>query len=86
MATEKENKPVSRRGFLGTSLFLPFLSVKKPLLSPPADDPDEEFTTMLTSKGGVVRVRKAALKNAKVVKKNMSNKSLRDWLMLKVNG
>lgn len=84
--TEK-SKWLSRRGFLGAGLLLPFLSVAR---TPPAvhekeedKKEEDEYTTMLTAKGGVVKVRKSALKGARIVKKNMSNKSLLDWLKLK---
>jgi len=90
MAANKKNSFVSRRGFLGLGLLLPYLSIaRSPIIkeiSEPTDTQDErddQFTTMLTSDGGVVRVRKNALKNAKVVKRNMSNKSLLSWLKLK---
>ena len=80
--TEK-SKWLSRRGFLGAGLLLPFLSAAQNTSTIPNKEEDDEYTTMLTAKGGVVRVRKSALKNAKIVKKNMSNKSLLDWLKLK---
>ena len=79
----KENKWFSRRRFVGASLLLPFLSAAQNTPTIPNKEEDDEYTTMLTAKGGVVRVRKSALKNAKIVKMNMSNKSLLDWLKLK---
>jgi len=93
MATDKKYSFVSRRGFLGLGLLLPYLSIaRSPLIketSKPTDKQDEsddQFTTMLTSDGGVVKVRKEVLKNATVVKQNMSNQSLLDWLKLKYKG
>ncbi|MEQ8551794.1 MAG: hypothetical protein RIC06_07515 [Cyclobacteriaceae bacterium] len=90
MDADKKNSLFARRIFLGSSLLLPFLGMAKtPVLNEidsPKNNPDEdddEFTTMLTAKGGVVRVKKSTLKNAKVVKQNMSNKSLLHWLKLK---
>lgn len=78
---DKKDKRFSRRGFLGAGMLLPFLSFAKAPVQ--QDHLDDEFTTMLTAKGTVVRVRKNALQKAKVVKKNMSNKSLLGWLKLK---
>lgn len=93
MDADKKHSLFSRRVFLGSSLLLPFLGMAKtPVLneidSPEnnLDEDDDEFTTMLTSKGGVVRVRKNSLKKAKVVKKDMSNQSLLSWLKLKDKG
>jgi len=93
MATDKKYSFVSRRGFLGLGLLLPYLSIaRSPVIkeiSEPTDKQDEsddQFTTMLTSDGGVVKVRKEVLKNATVVKQNMSNQSLLDWLKLKYKG
>ena len=85
MATDKNDKHVSRRGFLGTGLFLPFLSDAQKATAKQSDQQDDEFATMLTAKGGVVRVRKSALSKAKVVEKNLSNKSLFSWLKLNDN-
>lgn len=82
----KKYKPFSRKKFLCAGLLLPFLSIRSmgrtPLIEQESNQEDE-FTTMLTSKGGVMRVRKTALKKAKVIEKNMSNKSLQIWLKLK---
>lgn len=83
MSINKKAKDYTRRGFLGIGLLAPFLSIAG---LPPAkhdSDQDDEFTTMLTAKGTVVKVRKSALKKAKVVEKNMSNISLLSWLKLK---
>ncbi len=91
MGKEKRNR-FSRRVFLGAGFLLPFLSVAKPPLTESVSEKKEavseedEYTTMLTAKGGVVRVKKSALKNAKVVKQKMSNKSLLHWLKLKDKG
>lgn len=41
---------------------------------------DDEFVTMLTAEGKAVKVRKDALKEAKVVENKMSNQSLLNWL------
>ena len=74
--------PFSRRKFLGLSLTLPFLPVAKPLANTTVDkqSKDDEFVTMLTSEGKAVKVRRDAIKNAKVIEKKMSNQSLLNWL------
>lgn len=79
----KKGKWFSRRSFLGASLLLPFLSSAHTPSVVHDKKEDDEYTTMLTAKGGVVKVRKSALKGARVVNKNMSNKSLLGWLKLK---
>ena len=87
MATDKKNKQVSRRGFLGAGLLLPFLSNAQPFGgSKNLEVEDDEFVTMLTSKGKTVKVRKSALENAKVIERKMSNQSLLNWLKLRDHG
>lgn len=85
--SDKKLNIVSRRGFIGIGLLLPFLSVAKtprPAANAVTQDvDDDEYTTMLTSAGGVVRVKKSALKESKIINKNMSNKSLLGWLKLR---
>lgn len=85
MATGNQNKSISRRGFFGVGLLLPFLNAAQPLPTRKEEVEEDEFTTMLTTKGTVVRVRKSALKTAKVVERKMSNKSLFNWLKLNIN-
>lgn len=82
MKPENRNKSLSRRTFLGAGLTLPFLSITNPL---PAEtllnkEEDNEFTTMLTADGKAVKVKKNALKDAKVIEEKMSNQSLLGWL------
>lgn len=76
------NNRLSRKKFLGVSLMLPFLPVAKSLAERTEVDPqhDDEFVTMLTAEGKAVKVRKDAVKNAKVIEKKMSNQSLLSWL------
>ncbi len=83
MSKNKRSKPISRRGFLGAGVLIPFLGVAHSAPVVPQGKPEDEYTTMLTAKGDVVRVKKNALKNARIVEKKMSNKSLLDWLKLK---
>jgi len=80
---DKKDKRFSRRGFPGVGVLLPFLGMAKAPAVVQQDNPADEFTTMLTAKGTVVRVKRSALKDAKIVEKSMSNKSLLGWLKLK---
>ncbi|HNP94038.1 MAG TPA: hypothetical protein PKJ63_00370 [Cyclobacteriaceae bacterium] len=80
MKHDSKNPPFSRRKFLGISLALPFLPVTKPMAAVEEQKQDDEFVTMLTAEGKAVKVRKDALKEAKVVENKMSNQSLLNWL------
>lgn len=72
---------LSRRSFipiLGSSFLLPFLFRAK---ASSLDEPqEEEYKTLLKPDGTVVKVKRSALKKAKVVKKNISNTSFLNWL------
>ena len=71
----------TRRGFLpilGGSLLLPFLGEAKPTQTD--QGPDDEYETLIKPDGTPVKVRKSALKDAKVVNKQISNKKLLKWL------
>lgn len=83
MTPEEEKKNVSRRSFLGAGLLLPFLSSVQPLAAKNETEADSEYTTMLTSSGKLVKVRKRALSKAKIIDKKMSNHSLLRWLKLR---
>lgn len=79
---KKNNKSISRRGFIplmGASLLMPFFSQTKAEASPSPKENDE-FATLLTADGEVVRVKRSTLKKVKIIKKKMSNKSLLSWL------
>lgn len=82
MKSEFKNIPFTRRTFFGFSLALPFLPVARPLAKTTGDEQSkvDEFVTMLTSDGKAVKVRRDAVKNAKVIEKKMSNQSLLSWL------
>ncbi len=71
----------SRRSFipiLGSSFLLPFfVSAKETELGA---FEEKEYKTLLKPDGTVVKVKVSALKGAKVVKKNISNKSFLNWL------
>ena len=80
--TKKENQ-LSRRSvlpILGSSLLLPFFGFGKSIQTDIKTEEDEEFHTLLKPDGTAVKVRVSALKKAKVVTKNVSNKSLLNWL------
>jgi len=69
---------ISRRGvlpILGSALLLPFLGFGKPV-----HQETEEYQTLLKADGTAVRVKKSVLDKAKVVEKNISNKSFLGWL------
>jgi hypothetical protein len=82
-----KEKQISRRGFLpllGGSLLFPFLGISIPINKEIINDGDdrngEEYQTLLKPDGTVVKVKVNTVKKAKVVKKNLSNKSFLKWL------
>ena len=83
----EEQKGVSRRKLLpllGSTFLLPFLGYsQKPQIERLEDE--EAYEMLLKPDGTTVRVRKSSLKNAKVVKKKLSNTSLLNWLGMKKN-
>ncbi len=82
MKAESKKIQISRKKFLGLSLTLPFLSAPTSLAAEPVGKQtmEDEFITMLTADGKAVKVRRDAVKNAKVIEKKMSNQSLLSWL------
>jgi len=89
MGNKKDQKSISRRGFIplvGAGLFMPFFSKSAPLKTHNDPKEDEEFATLLTPEGEVVKVKRTALKKVKVLERNMSNKSLLNWLKPKKSG
>ncbi|MFK5958822.1 MAG: hypothetical protein QM495_08125 [Lutibacter sp.] len=81
--------PVSRRGILpilGSSLLIPFLGIGKTLSNSNSslvennNEPDDEYQTLLRPDGTTVKVKKSVIKDAEVVKKNISNHSFLNWL------
>ena len=81
----KERK-ISRRGFLpflGGSLLIPLLGFGNSEIKDAEIDKNEgedEYQTLLKPDGTTVKVKTSAVKKAKVVEKNISNKSLLNWL------
>ncbi len=84
--TNKSGKgtKISRRGMLpilGGSILIPFLGLAKSKnddISLPEER--EEYQTLLKSDGTAVKVKVSVLKSSKIVKKNISNNSLLNWL------
>jgi len=82
--TNKQTK-ISRRGILpllGSVLLLPFLGFGKSaeITTPNLEDKNEAYQTLLKPDGSTVRVKVSTLQKSKIVKKNISNKSLLNWL------
>jgi hypothetical protein len=79
-----KGKLFSRRGILpiiGGSLLVPFLASadsKDPSLK--LNEKKDEYQTLLKPDGTAVKVKISTLKNARVIKKNVSNKSFLNWL------
>ncbi len=81
--TSKKETKISRRGILpllGSLALLPYLGFSKDTDTKETTSTDEEFKTLLKSDGTTVKVKVTALKKSKVLKKNVSNKSLLSWL------
>lgn len=74
----------SRRGILpilGSSLFIPFIgTANSDTQTNQTDEEQTEYKTLLKPDGTAVKVKVTALKNSKVVKKKISNKSFLNWI------
>ena len=85
--SRKGNK-FSRRSILpilGSSLLIPFLGFSKPINDEIIDfESDDEYQTLLKPDGTSVKVKVTTLKKAKIIKKNISNNSLLNWLGRKI--
>ena len=79
-----KGKLFSRRGILpilGGSLLVPFFGTgQSETENSPLDNNEEAYKTLLKPDGTVVKIKVSALKDAKVVKKNISNNSFLSWL------
>ena len=79
-----KGKLFSRRGILpilGGSLLFPFIGTgQSETEKSPLDNDEEQYKTLLKPDGTVVKIKVSALKDAKVVKKNISNNSFLSWL------
>ena len=74
---------ISRRGILpllGSIMLLPFLGFGKSNTDEITSSTEEEFQTLLKPDGTTVKVRVSTLNKAKIIKKNISNKSFLNWL------
>lgn len=75
---------LSRRGFLpilGGSLLLPFLGMgSQNKSSTKPQDEEEGYQTLLKPDGTTVKVKVSTIKESKIIKKNISNKSFLKWL------
>lgn len=81
-SSKKTNSQISRRGFLPMlvgGLVLPILGYGKPSPEALGEDSDT-YQTMLKADGTTVRIKKSVLGKAKVIEKNISNKSFLVWL------
>jgi hypothetical protein len=78
----KDNK-ISRRGMLpllGSGFLIPFLGFGKTNIVETSTAEQDEYQTLLKPDGTAVKVKVSTLKKSKVVKKNLSNSSLLQWL------
>ena len=85
----RNEKQISRRNILsilGSSLLIPFLGFGNSTtdqITFSEKESEQEFQTLLKPDGTVVKVKLSTLKKSKTIKKNMSNKSLLNWLTKK---
>ncbi len=79
----RKGKQISRRGvlpILGSSLLIPFLGFGNSKDDENLTDENEEYQTLLKPDGTIVKVKVSTLKKSKIIKKNISNNSLLNWL------
>lgn len=80
-----KDKQLSRRGILPllvSGFFIPYLGLGNTRADTNRDvgEEDEHYETFLKADGSVVRIKSKAARGARIIKKNMSNKSLLNWL------
>lgn len=82
-----KGKPISRRGILpllGSSLLIPFLGFGKErndeTNGTDSSNENSDYKILLKPDGTTVKVKANALKQANLVKKNISNRSFLNWL------
>lgn len=83
----KYEEKLSRRHFfplVGSSLLIPFLGFGENDLDNGTHSNNDEFETLLKPDGTTVKVRVKTVKESKVIKKKVSNKSLLKWLNKKL--
>ncbi|MGV8945195.1 MAG: hypothetical protein ACOH1N_02085 [Lutibacter sp.] len=80
----KKGTQISRRvilPLLGSTLLLPILGFGKSSVEEISiPDENEEYQTLLKPDGTAVKVKISAVKNAKIIQKNISNESFLTWL------
>lgn len=79
----KKEKLISRRGLLpilGGSLLIPILGFGNTIEDETIDNDKESFQILLKPDGSTVKVKTSSIKRAKVIKKNITNKSFLNWL------
>ena len=81
----EKGKQLTRRGLLPLLLggfLIPYLGQgnTKTAAVKEAREDDDTYETFLKADGTVVRVKRKAARGAKIMKKNVSNKTLRSWL------
>jgi len=85
MKQRKEKKPeYKRRGmlpFIASLLVFPFVAKSQVPQGFPGEANDVSHQ-LLTSDGKLVKISSETLKNAKVIRKNVSNKTLWNWLKM----
>ena len=77
-----KGKKISRRGILpiiGSTLLIPFLGFGNSTTQEMVG-PEEEYQTLLKPDGTAVKVKVSTIKKSKIIKENVSNKSLLNWL------
>lgn len=83
-----KDEKISRRSILpllGSGLLIPFLGFGKTEDAIDATTAeDEEYKILLKPDGTTVKVKASAIKNSKVIKKNVSNASFLSWLNKKL--
>ena len=77
-----KKESISRRKiipFIGLSLLIPFFGFQN-YKEETATKNEEEYQTLLKSDGTIVKVKVNTIEKAKILKKNISNKSFFSWL------
>lgn len=82
----KKKEPISRRKILpilGSSLLIPlfgFGNSQGEGEEPITDSNSDAYETLIKPDGTTVKVKVSSLKNSRVIKKNISNKTFLNWI------
>ena len=79
----KKKEPISRRHvipIIGSSLLIPFFGFGNSKESKTTATGTEEYQKLLKPDGTMVKVKVSAVKQSKILKKNLSNKTFFNWL------